>query len=84
MDLWGPASVQSLGGNRYTIDFVDDATCWTELYLLCNKSEALNTYKRFEAALETQNDMKVKYLCLDHGAEFTSKKLIRPSSCQGN
>ena len=82
-DIWGPASVRSLGGNTYTLDFVDDATRWTEVHFLRQKSEVLEVYKTFEAAIQTQDDAKIKYLRTDRGAEFTSKSFTSHLAAKG-
>jgi hypothetical protein len=47
-DLWGPTSVESLGKKRYSLDFTDDATRWTEADFLENKTQTLASYKTFE------------------------------------
>ena len=39
-DLWGPAPIETKGGRRYYITFVDDYTRLTHLYLLRTKDEA--------------------------------------------
>ena len=37
-DVWGPAQVQSLGGSRYYVTFIDDATRKTWVYCSRQKS----------------------------------------------
>jgi hypothetical protein len=36
-DLWGPASVESLGKARYSVDFTNDAMRWTKIRFIHNK-----------------------------------------------
>ena len=48
-DLWGPAPIKSLGGRRYYISYTDNKTRETTLYLLREKSETFETYKRYKA-----------------------------------
>src|ERR1700722_7392998 len=72
-DLWGPASVTSIGGHRYSIDFTDDATRWTVTDVLKTKDQAQGAYERFEKRLETQNNAKIKILRTDRGRELYNK-----------
>jgi hypothetical protein len=44
-DLWGPASVESLGRKLYCVDFIDDATRWTDCAFLARKDEVFQAYK---------------------------------------
>ena len=69
-DVWGPTATASIGGNRYTIDFVDDATRWTEIVAIQKKSDAFGAYKKLEAEINTHGNTKVKYLRSDRGGEF--------------
>lgn len=43
-DLWGPSSVNSVGGGRYYMSIIDDFSrkCW--IYILKEKSEALKIF----------------------------------------
>src|ERR1700731_2770912 len=75
-DVWGPTSIGSLGGSRYTVDFVDDATRWTEISLLHQKSDAFSAYKRLEAQINTHDNRKIKFLRSDHGGEFNSDAFL--------
>ena len=43
-DLWDPASVQSISGNRYVAACIDDATRETKLYFQKNKAETFKSY----------------------------------------
>ena len=48
-DLWGPAKVDSLGGNKYYFLFKDLASREERVYFLKTRSEAFNHYKKYEA-----------------------------------
>ena len=69
-DLWGPAPVESKGGKKYYITFTDDKTRLTHLYLLRKKDEAFETYKEYEAWVNTQLAAKIKTLHSDRGGEY--------------
>uniref|UniRef100_T1J0W2 Uncharacterized protein n=1 Tax=Strigamia maritima TaxID=126957 RepID=T1J0W2_STRMM len=43
MDLWGPSSIESLGGSKFLFCIVDDATRYTWVYPLKAKSDAYVT-----------------------------------------
>ena len=48
-DVWGPAQVSSLGGSRYYVTFIDDATRKTWIYCIKNKSDVFDTFKKWKA-----------------------------------
>jgi hypothetical protein len=48
-DVWGPAPSATRQGRTYFITYMDEAMRYTVMYLLCAKSEVLDTYKSFEA-----------------------------------
>jgi hypothetical protein len=74
-DLWGPASVSSLGGKQYAACRTDDQTREVMIYFIAKKSEVFETYKNDEALIETQHDgAKIKLLRSDRGGEFLSDK----------
>lgn len=71
-DVCGPIEVESLGGNRYFVTFIDDATRKTWVYMLKNKSQVLETFKKFHAMVERETERKLKCLRSDNGGEYTS------------
>ena len=68
----GPIEIESLGGNRYFVTFIDDATRKTWVYMLKNKSQVLETFKKFHAMVERETERKLKCLRSDNGGEYTS------------
>ncbi|GAU50018.1 hypothetical protein TSUD_331710 [Trifolium subterraneum] len=72
-DVCGPMQVDSNGGNRYFVSFVDDHSrkLWT--YLIKRKSEVFDVFKKFKAMAEKQSDHKLKVLKTDGGGEYVSK-----------
>jgi len=82
-DLWGPAPVESRGGKRYYITFTDDKTRLTHLYLLRKKDEAFDTYKEYEAWVNTQLSAKIKVLHSDQGGEYKSTEFITHLKSKG-
>src|SRR5262245_30941426 len=74
MDLWGPASVESIGRKKYSLDFIDDSSRWTESDYLATKDECFKSYCNFEKALETQYGVRIKILRCDRAGEFMSEE----------
>ena len=48
-DINGPMSVPTLSGQRYAIEFIDDATRYVQVYLMKTKDEALSRFKQYVA-----------------------------------
>ena len=46
-DLCGPMQVDSVGGSRYLLTFIDDFSRYTVVYLLKRKNEVLDKFKDF-------------------------------------
>src|ERR1700678_2281432 len=69
-DLWGKAPVESRGGKKYYVTFIDDKTRLTHLYLLEKKDEAAKCYKQYEAWVEPQMGAKIKVLSSDRAGKW--------------
>jgi hypothetical protein len=54
-DVCGPMQVDSTGGNRYFVTFIDSHSrrLWT--YLIHKKSEVFEAFKRFKSTTERQS-----------------------------
>ena len=75
-DLWGPSPVESKGGKKYYITFIDDKTRLTTIYLLRTKDEAPKIYKQYEAWVENQMGAKIKTLNSDSGGEYQGTAFV--------
>lgn len=82
-DLWGPATVKSLGGKSYAAARKDDATREVNIYFQEKKSETFETYKKDEAWIRTQKGNPIKWARMDRGGEFMSKEFIKHHEEQG-
>ncbi|GAU30308.1 hypothetical protein TSUD_385290 [Trifolium subterraneum] len=73
-DVCGPLQVNSLGGNKYFVTFIDNHSrkLWT--YLINKKSEVLEVFKRFKSLVERQSGFKIKVLRTDGGGEYMSSE----------
>ena len=55
-DVWGPAQVQSLGGPRYYVTFIDDATRKTWVYCIRQESDVFDTFKKWKYLAENETE----------------------------
>ena len=69
-DICGPFDVASFGGEKYLITFIDDFSRYGYLYLLNDKSQAIDTLEIFITEVERQLDRKVKIIGSDRGGEY--------------
>jgi hypothetical protein len=73
-DVWGLAQVSSLGGSRYYVTFIDDATRKTWVYCIRQKSDVFDTFKKWKALVENEIGKSLKCLRSDNGGEYCSKE----------
>lgn len=74
-DLCGPLPVDSLGGKKYILTFLDDHSRKVFVYFLKRKSEVSEYTKNFIKLVETQTGDKVKTLRSDNGTEYVNRDL---------
>jgi len=72
VDIWGPARTASLGQSRYFLTCYDDHTKHVRIYLMKNKSDALQNFKDYIALVQNHCNTTIKRIRSDNGAEFTS------------
>ncbi|GJX23727.1 retrovirus-related pol polyprotein from transposon TNT 1-94 [Tanacetum coccineum] len=68
-DVW-QAPVQSLGGAKYFVSFIDDYSrrCW--VYPIKKKSDVFEVFKVYKARVELDSGTKIKCLRTDNGGEY--------------
>lgn len=74
-DICGPMPIQTPGGLRYVITFVDDFSRRCQLFLISRKSKANNIIKKYVNNCETQFGQVPKIFRSDRGGEYSSHKL---------
>jgi hypothetical protein len=74
-DIWGPASIPSIGGSLYFLTCYDDHSRYVFTKALKRKSDASLALQHFINLTETQTGRKVKLLRTDKGGEFISSAL---------
>ena len=70
MDLFGPVSYISIGGNKYGLVIVDDFSRFTWVFFLHDKSETQGVLKTFLRRAQNEYEVKVKKIRSDNGSEF--------------
>ena len=88
-DVCGPFHVDSVGGSRYFVTFVDDYSRYVTVYTLTAKSEAFDKFVDFvimsenKFGVEIQNfelegelGVKLKKFRSDGGGEYVSSRFI--------
>ena len=66
--------MQSLGGSRYFVLFINDFSRMVWVYFMKQKSEVFENFKIWKAEVENQTERKMKYLRSDSGTEYTDGK----------
>jgi hypothetical protein len=69
-DVWGPASVSSIGGKQYFVTFIDDHSRKVWVYFLRHKSDVFEAFKNWKAMVENEIGLKIKKLRSDNGGEY--------------
>ena len=64
--------VQSRGGNKYFITFVDDCTKYCYVYLLKSKDETSDKFILYKTEVKNQLSKKIKVLRSDRGGEYVA------------
>ena len=83
IDLCGPMQVDSLGGAKYMMLLVDDATRHKTVFLLKNKGEAADYIMFYQRSMEAALGKTMKEIRTDRGGEFLNTKLGSYLSGQG-
>ncbi|GJT93566.1 retrovirus-related pol polyprotein from transposon TNT 1-94 [Tanacetum coccineum] len=83
MDLFGPSTVRSYGGNRYTLVIVDDYSRYTWTRFLKDKFEAFNQFEIFSRKIQNQLGCSIVSIRIEHGREFDNEVQFG-DSCNAN
>ena len=62
--------IQTRGGNKYFITFIDDSIKYCYVYLLKSKDEALEKFVLYKNEVENQLNKKIKVIRSDRGGEY--------------
>jgi hypothetical protein len=60
IDLFGPTTDTSIGGNKYGFVIVDDLTRYTWVFFLVDKSDVFTTFKTFIKRIHNEFETTIK------------------------
>ena len=75
MDLFGPTTYKSLGGNLYCLVIVDDYSRYTWTFVLEDKSKTLGIFKTFVKQAQNEFESSVVKVRSDNGTEFRNTQV---------
>ena len=70
IDLFGPISTASIGGNKYTLVVVDDYSRYTWVEMMPSKDETYEVLTKLLRLLQTQKEDEIQSIRSDNGTEF--------------
>jgi transposase InsO family protein len=73
-NVCGPFEVESLGGNRYFLTFIDDVSRKVWVYFLRTKDQIFKYFQEFHVMVERETNKKLRCLHSDNGGEYTFKE----------
>src|SRR4029078_5287093 len=79
-DVCGPIKAASLGGSKYFVTFIDDYSRMTTVYPLRAKSDVVDKFREYRAAVEKQLSLSIKAVRSDNGGEYIGelrRELVR-------
>ena len=75
MDLFGPTTYTSNGGNKYRFVIVDDFTRYTWVFFLIDKSDVFATFKIFIKRIRNEFETTIKKVRSDNESEFKNTRV---------
>ena len=72
-DICGHFDTLSFGKEKYFITFIDDFSRYNYIYLLHEKSQAVNAFEVYITEVERQLERNVKIIRLNRGGEYYGK-----------
>ena len=75
MDLFGPTTYKSLGGNLYCLVIVDDYSRYTWTFFLEDKSKTMGIFKIFVKQAQNEFESSVVKVRSDNGTEFRNTQV---------
>ncbi|WVZ80759.1 hypothetical protein U9M48_028212 [Paspalum notatum var. saurae] len=75
MDLFGPTTYTSIGGNNYGFVIVDDFTRYTWVYFLEDKTEVAHVFSKFAKRAQNEFNTSIVKIRSDNGREFDNTNI---------
>jgi hypothetical protein len=76
MDLSGPTTYTSIGGNKYNFLIMDDFTRYTWIAFLIDKSDVFATFKTLIKRVQNEFKTIIKKVRSDNESEFKIQELM--------
>lgn len=76
-DVCGPMLENSLGGARYFVTFIDDASGYRHVYFLRHKSDVFDRFREYERVIANKFGHPMKVLRCDNGREYCNDKMTQ-------
>ena len=70
-DVCGPLQVESIGGSRYFVTFIDDYSRCVSVFFIKHKTEVFEKFKLFETMVTKECGESIMKLRTDNGGEYT-------------
>jgi transposase InsO family protein len=74
-DVHRPLAIQSGGGKRYFVTFIDEFSQYIWIYFVRHKSDVKTVFLTFYNLVETQFSAKIKKLKPNNGGEYVNKEM---------
>ena len=68
-DVCGSMEIESIGGNKYFVTFIDDAFRKLWVYILRTKDQVFQVFQKFHDLIERETGRRLKCLQTDNGGE---------------
>lgn len=75
--------VQSYGGSKYFVTFIDDFSRYTRVYSIARKSDVIDCWLKYKALMENQCGTTIKILRSDNGREYVNREFEAELSSSG-
>ena len=82
-DVCRPMEVDSLGGNKYFVTFINYGSRKTWVYMLHIKGQVFQYFHKFHAMVEKETGNPLKRLRIDNGEEYISREFKEYCSKHG-
>jgi transposase InsO family protein len=69
-NVWGPSPINSIGGSRYFVVFVDGYSRYSWVFLMSSRDEFLNIYRNFVNMVKNQFSKTIKVFLSDNAREL--------------
>jgi transposase InsO family protein len=75
MNLFGPTTYKSLGGNLYCLVIVDDLSRYTWTFFLEDKGKTFDIFTKFTTRAQNEFGSSIVKIRSDNGSKFRNTKV---------